>query len=68
MPRSAYLLFSNEERGSLAPGLNVGEQAKELSARWKALGEEGKRAVGERLEGMKRAAAAAGAGGEGGTG
>jgi hypothetical protein len=62
LPRSAYQLFCNEERGALAKGLNVGEQAKELSAKWKALGEEGKAVVAARLEEMRREAAAGGEG------
>ena len=58
LPRSAYQLFCSEERPTLEKGLNVAEQAKELSARWKGLGEAGKAAVGERLEGLRREAAA----------
>ena len=68
LPRSAYALFCNEERPQLAKGLNVAEQAKELSARWKGLGEDGKAAVAKRLEEMKASAAAAVAGGGGGGG
>lgn len=68
LPRSAYQLFCNEQRGSLAKGLNVGEQAKELSARWAALGDGGKAEVAARLEQLKAEAAAAGGGGAGGGG
>lgn len=68
LPRSAYALFCNEERPQLAKGLNVAEQAKELSARWKGLGEDGKAAVAKRLEEMKSAAAATAGGGSGGDG
>lgn len=60
LPRSAYALFCNEERGKLAKGLNVAEQAKELSARWKRVGEEGKLEVQARLEKMRRDAQEAG--------